>query len=211
MGTQRHSDPKASPQDAEATGDNAPAGGLQSRPILEKATVSFHGACSYGNQTSAAGLQQRQERQAPFLSPSQEPNWRGQREEGTIGLSELGRGWGQGEGEVVFLFNGPAINYLNVAPYFTPLCLRSHYSHPGKPPSNPVSLEPSQLSFVPRFLPADPSRGNQPPSLLATHSPPPAHIPSMSGSPKSSRRMMVVVRVHALKFKRPEFKSQLCH
>lgn len=74
---QWQSDPKASPQDAEATGDNASAGGLESRPILEKATVSFHGACSHGNQTSAAGLQQSQERQAPFLSISQEPNWEG--------------------------------------------------------------------------------------------------------------------------------------
>lgn len=191
-------------------GDNASAGGLESRPILEKATVSFHGACSHGNQTSAAGLQQSQERQAPFLSISQEPNWRGQREVGTIRLSELGWGWGQGEGEVVFLFNGPAINYLNVAPYFTPLCLCSHCSLPGKPPSNPASLEPPQLSFVPRSLPADPSRGNQPLPLLATHTPPPAHIPRMSGSPKSLGRV-VVLRVHALKSERPEFKSQLCH
>lgn len=67
-------------------GDNASAGGLASRPILEKATVSFHGACSHGNQTSAGGLQQSQERQAPFLSISQEPNWRGQREWGQSGF-----------------------------------------------------------------------------------------------------------------------------
>lgn len=70
---------------------------------------------------------------------------------GTIRLSELGWGWGQGEGEVVFLFSGPAINYLDVAPYFTPPCLCSHCPLPGKPSppsSSPVSLEPSQLSFL---------------------------------------------------------------
>lgn len=96
---------------------------------------------------------------------------------GTIRLSALGWGQGQGEGAVVFLFNGPAINYLKVAPYFTPPCLCSHSSLPGKPPpsSNPVSLEPSQLSFVPPFLLADPSRLNQPLPLLATHIPPHTH------------------------------------
>lgn len=43
------------------------------------------------------------------------------------------------------------------------------------PSSNPVSLEPSQLSFVPPFLLADPSRLNQPLPLLATHIPPHTH------------------------------------
>lgn len=109
--------------------------------------MSFHGAHHYGNQTSAAGLQQSQERQAPFLSISQEPNQRGQRRVGTIRLSELGWAWGQGEGEVISLFNGPAINHLNVAPYFTPLCLCSHYSLPWSTPSQPVSLGCMEWSF----------------------------------------------------------------
>lgn len=119
--------------------------GVQAHP--GKGAMSFHGAHHYGNQTSAAGLQQSQERQAPFLSISQEPNQRGQRKVGTIRLSELGWAWGQGEGEVVFLFNGPAINHLNVAPHFTPLCLCSHCSLPWNAPSQPVSLGCMEWTF----------------------------------------------------------------
>lgn len=39
-------------------------------------------------------------------------------------------------------------------------------------PPHPVSLESSQLSLVPHFLPADPSKQNQPLPPLATQSPP---------------------------------------
>lgn len=94
-------------------------------PSWKRPATSFHGACRHGNQTSAAGLQQSQERQAPFLSISQEPKEEVRREVGTIRLSEPGWRWGRGEVEVVFLLNGSAINHRSVAPYFTPpwLCL----------------------------------------------------------------------------------------
>lgn len=117
-------------------------------PSWKSQAASFHGARRHGNETSAAGLQQSQERQAPFLSISQEPNWRGWREVGTIRLSEPGWGWRQGEGEAVFLFNGPAINYQNMAPYFTPPCLCSHYSLPENalPPPCLPGARPTVIS-----------------------------------------------------------------
>lgn len=59
----------------------------------------------------------------------------------------------------------------NVAPYFTLLCLCSHYSLPWNALPSIVSLGPSQLSFVPYFLPADPSRLNQSVPLLVTQTP----------------------------------------
>lgn len=137
--------------------------GVQGHPGKALA-VSFHGAHRHGNQTSEAGLQQSQGRQASFLSISQELNRRGRREVGTIRLSEPGSEWRQGEEEAVFLFNAlPSI----------------------------ISLEPSQLSCVPHFLPADPSRLNQFLPLLVTQIPPLSHIPSTFGSPRSLGRVVV--------------------
>lgn len=124
---QSDSPPQTSPQDAEVLRPGETTHqqvGWGPGPSWKRPATSFHGARRHGNQTSAAGLQQSQERQAPFLSISQESKEGVRREVGTIRLSEPGWRWGQGDVEVVFPLNGSAINHRNVAPYFTPLCLR---------------------------------------------------------------------------------------
>lgn len=116
--------------------------GLGPGPSWKRPAEGFHGACRHGNQTSAAGLQQSQERQVPFLSISQEPGGGGGVGEGrrgsvrTVKLSKPGW-WGQGEMEVIFPLSGPVIKHQNVAPHFTPVCLSLLFSSLTCPAPSP--------------------------------------------------------------------------
>ena len=172
--------------------------------------MSFHGARCHGNQTSAAGLQQSQERQAPFLSISQEPNRRGvQREVGTIRLSEPGWRWGQGGVEVVFLLNGSAINHRNVTPYFTPPCLCSPFLPVDCPPPTSVSRSAPRshpcLTFYLLTLQAEsaPPTSGHPESFFLIHS-------QYVWLPQELGEGGWWLRAQALESERPEFKSQPC-
>lgn len=72
QGNSQNDHPYISP-DAKAAEAKHQQVGLGPGPSWKRPAEGFHGACHHGNQTSAAGLQQSQERQAPFLSISQEP------------------------------------------------------------------------------------------------------------------------------------------
>lgn len=133
---------------AEATGGSASAGGLGSRPILEKA--GFHRACHHGNQTSAAGLQWSQERQAPFLSRFQKPA-------GGAGQSSFlsldGEGAGREEGNVPAHWAAVCLWMWHPTSCF---CTIAHalFSHPVTPGPIPptLSCHPRLTFYLLAFL-----------------------------------------------------------
>lgn len=94
------------PPDAEARGCPSSAGGLGSRPILEKAGCALSWSLSLWQPNLSGRTPAEAGRQAPFLSVSQEPRRRGVERRGTIRLSEADGGR-RGEEEAAVLLQGP--------------------------------------------------------------------------------------------------------
>lgn len=171
-------------------------------PSWKRPAASFHGARYHGNQTSAAGLQQSQERQAPFLSISQESTGGGRGTWGQSELSELGCGGGGGHGgHLPAQWAGHKLPECGTLFHASVPFLREP-ALPHLPGARPAVIRPHSL-------PPDPSKQNPSCPPLATRSKPALNSPICLVQ-RSSEKMMVV-RAQAPQPESPEFKSQLCH